>query len=119
MRLTSPALVLDVADMASSRNFLHQHLAFRVAAAADDFTVLDHEDHGLRLIFRSAHFTARAGLERLQVGFLVTGIDGHWARLKDHVTVEEPIQTLTALNERYFKIRDPNGVAYRLVEFVS
>ncbi|MGI5442955.1 VOC family protein [Streptomyces shenzhenensis] len=122
MNLASPALVFDVQDMNASRDFAHQHLGFKVTASEDSFTVLEHEDHGLRLIFRPLDQDTRpADFRQLQVGFLVTDVDDHWTRLKDQAAIGEPIQTLTlpTFKERYFQIIDPNAVVYRLMAFVD
>ncbi|MET7319630.1 VOC family protein [Streptomyces sp. NPDC005549] len=122
MNLASPALVFDVPDMQTSSDFAQKHLGFQVTAASNTFTVLEHEDHGLRLIFGPlAADAAPTNFRQLQVGFLVTDVNDHWERLKDQVTVGDPVQTLTlpTFREGYFQIADPNGVVYRLMAFVD
>ncbi|RZL84698.1 MAG: glyoxalase [Rhodococcus sp. (in: high G+C Gram-positive bacteria)] len=118
MRLDSPAVVLDVPDSDASRAFLTVHLGFRVLAEGEGFSALGHEDHGLRIILRPLPpGVTPPGFPGLQIGFLVTGIDGHWARLTDAVEITEPIATEAA--ERAFRVADPNGVGYRLIELVA
>lgn len=120
MHLASPALVLAVQDMDASREFAEKHLGFTVAASADFFVALGHEEHDLRLIFGPLpEGTEPEQFRAMQVGFLVQGIDQHWERLKDQVTIGDPIQTMEGFGERFFQVVDPNGVVYRLIEFVS
>lgn len=119
MKLSSPAIVLDVPDTDASRDFLQEHLGFEVTAAGDGFTALGHENHDLRIIVRPlAAGQAPQDMRQLQIGFLVSGIDSHWADLKDRVTITDPIQTLQKIGERSFQIADGNGVSYRLIQFV-
>lgn len=122
MKLASPALVLAVPDMGASQRFLEAHLGFTVAAAGDDFTALGHDDHDLRIIVGPLPEGGEPTLfENTQVGFIVEGIDEHWDRLKDAVTVADPIQTidLGSFKERFFRVVDPNGVSFRLLQFVD
>jgi catechol 2,3-dioxygenase-like lactoylglutathione lyase family enzyme len=119
MHLNSPAIVLDVPDMAASRDFLQKHLGFEIAAAGDGFAALGHPDHGMRIIFRPmAPGLAGADGKHVQIGFLVTDIDAHWAALKDQVIVSDPVHTDGATRERSFQMMDGNGILYRLIEFV-
>src|SRR5688572_27842214 len=118
MHLDSPAVVLDVRDPDASRDFLTEHLGFAVAATGEGFTALAHPDHGMRIIVRPlAPGATSPDFDGLQIGFLVTGIDGHWARLESTVDIAEPIQTMAG--ERAFRIADPNGIGYRLIELVA
>ncbi|MDT0317859.1 VOC family protein [Streptomyces millisiae] len=133
MHLDSPAVVLDVRDPDASRDFLIKHLGFTVATAGEaagrGFTALAHPDHALRIIVRQlAAGATPPDFESLQIGFLVTGVDEHWARLKDTMDIVEPIHTLAldiaepsqaVAYERAFRIADPNGIGYRLIEFVA
>jgi catechol 2,3-dioxygenase-like lactoylglutathione lyase family enzyme len=120
MHLNSPALVLDVPDPDASRDFLTEHLGFSVAATGDGFTALAHEDHGLRIIVRPlAPGATQPDYTGLQIGFLVTGIDDHWVRLKEPAAVIEPIQTSAAVGERSFQIADPNGIPIRVIQLLG
>lgn len=122
MQLASPALVLAVPDMNASQVFLETHLGYEVAASGEDFTALAHKDHDLRIIVSPLIDGASpSDFSNTQVGFVVTGIDEQWERLKDAVRIGDPIQTidLGAFKERYFQVIDPNGITYRLLELVS
>ena len=120
MHLSSPAAVFDVAAPDATRDFLTTHLGFEVAASGEGFIALGHDDVDMRGIVRALpEATAPAEYRHLFVGFLVTGIDEHWERLKDAVTVTDPIQTVEAIGERSFEIADANGIPYRLIEYIS
>lgn len=120
MHLSSPATVFDVADPDATRDFLQKHLGFTVSAAGEGLIALGHDDIDMRVIVRALPGgTAPAEYRHLFVGFLVTGIDEHWDRLKDAVTVTDPIQTVEAIGERSFEIADANGIPYRLIEYIN
>jgi catechol 2,3-dioxygenase-like lactoylglutathione lyase family enzyme len=120
MQLASPTVILDVPDMQASSQFLRTHLGFEVAMATDAFILHTHDDHGMRVLFQpyTGSPSAAARPEQLQIGFIVEDIDAKWNQLKDHAPIEAPIQTMDS-GERYFKITDPNGITYRLVQWVN
>lgn len=120
MQLSSPAVVFNVVDPDATGSFLIHYLGFAVSASGDGFIALSHDDIDMRVIARALpDGTTPAEYRNLFVGFLVTGIDEHWDRLKDAVTVTDPISTVEAIGERSFEITDANGVPYRLIEYVS
>jgi uncharacterized glyoxalase superfamily protein PhnB len=53
------------------------------------------------------------------VVFVVDEIDAEYERIKSEgVSVTTPIET-EAWGERYFQVKDPNGVVYQLVQWMT
>ncbi|MGH2450691.1 MAG: VOC family protein [Candidatus Limnocylindria bacterium] len=126
MRITASAISLNVEDVEASATFAERHLGFRREMAADGFVSLSREDAGFNLVF------LRRGLksfkpERMRdrvadgllVVFVVSDIDGEYARLQaEGVSITTPIQT-EPWGERFFQVTDPNGVTIQLVQWMT
>ena len=126
MKVTSAALSLNVPDVSASAAFLQRHLGFVVDMEHDGVTSLTRPDVGLNLIFlrtgldsfKPASHAASAG-PGLLIVFVVHDIDDQYARLQaEGVHVVTPIET-EPWGERYFQMRDSNGVIYQLVQWMS
>ena len=126
MQITASALSLNVPDVAASADFATRHLGFTEAMAEDGFFSLPREDAGLNLVFRGtglgsfnpASIAGDAGQGTL-VAFVVDTIDDEYERLRaEGVPIFTPIET-EPWGERYFQMRDPNGIVYQLVQWVD
>ncbi|MFZ2175079.1 MAG: VOC family protein [Rhodococcus sp. (in: high G+C Gram-positive bacteria)] len=126
MKVTSSALSLNVADPTASAEFARTHLGFVEEMAADGFVSLGRDDVGFNLIFlrtglgtfKPAEIAGDAG-QGLLIALVVEGIDAEYERLQgEGVPIVTPIET-EPWGERYFQMRDPNGVIIQLVEWVS
>lgn len=118
MTLQNPAVVLFVPDLIATRDFVTEHLGYTVGASSDWFIELKHPDHDMRIIVNASTAGASPDLTALQLGFIVDGVAALWESLRDRVEVVEPIQTMD-MGERFFLVKDPNGVLYRLIEWVN
>ncbi|MFI6211781.1 VOC family protein [Nocardia brasiliensis] len=125
MNITASAISLNVADPRTSAEFLIEHLGFTEKMSADGFVSLERPDAGLNVIylrtglksFKPAGIAGRAG-EGLLVVFEVDDIDAEYARLQgEGVPIATPIET-EEWGERYFQMRDPNGIILQLVQWV-
>lgn len=125
MTITASAISLNVADPAASAQFLIDHLGFAEKMSADGFISLDHEEARLNVIylrtglstFKPQSAAGSAG-EGLLVVFVVDNIDAEYARLQSEgVPIVTPIET-EEWGERYFQMRDPNGIIVQLVQWV-
>ncbi|PRQ08540.1 VOC family protein [Enhygromyxa salina] len=124
MRITNSALSLNVADPRASAAFLIKHFGFAVAMEADGFVSLAREDAGFNLIFLrvglpsfkpASHAAAVSG--GLLIAFVVDAIDEEYERLRSAgVPIVTPIET-ESWGERYFQVRDPNGILVQLVQW--
>jgi predicted enzyme related to lactoylglutathione lyase len=126
LRITASAISLNVADVATSAEFVKAHFGFTQDMAADGFVSLSRADAGFNLIF------LRTGLETfkperlrghpadgLLVVFVVDDIDGEYRRLQgEGVPITTPIET-EPWGERFFQVTDPNGVIIQLVQWMS
>ncbi|HLS78402.1 MAG TPA: VOC family protein [Nocardia sp.] len=125
MPITSSALSLNVADPAASARFVTDHLGFTEQMAAEGFVSLARPDAGMNLIFlrtglstfKPAEIAGAAG-QGLLVVFVVDDIDAEYERLRgEGVPIVTPIET-EEWGERYFQMRDPNGIIFQLVQWV-
>ncbi|KIA64802.1 MULTISPECIES: VOC family protein [Nocardia] len=125
MNITASAISLNVADPRTSAEFLIEHLGFTEKMSADGFVSLERPDAGLNVIylrtglksFKPASIAGSAG-EGLLVVFEVDDIDAEYARLQgEGVPIATPIET-EEWGERYFQMRDPNGIILQLVQWV-
>ncbi|AFU05840.1 VOC family protein [Nocardia brasiliensis] len=125
MHITASAISLNVADPRTSAEFLIEHLGFTEKMSADGFVSLERPDAGLNVIylrtglksFKPASIAGSAG-EGLLVVFEVDDIDAEYARLQgEGVPIATPIET-EEWGERYFQMRDPNGIILQLVQWV-
>ncbi len=123
--ITSSALSLNVADPAASARFVTDHLGFTEQMAAEGFVSLARPDAGMNLIFlrtglstfKPAEIAGAAG-QGLLVVFVVDDIDAEYERLRgEGVPIVTPIET-EEWGERYFQMRDPNGIIFQLVQWV-
>ncbi|MFI9401821.1 VOC family protein [Nocardia sp. NPDC052316] len=125
MNITASAISLNVPDPQASAKFLIDHLGFTEKMSADGFVSLDRPDAGLNVIFLRtglASFKPKSAAgsagEGLLVVFVVDDIDAEYARLQgEGVPIVTPIET-EEWNERYFQMRDPNGIIVQLVQWV-
>ncbi|RDI66272.1 VOC family protein [Nocardia pseudobrasiliensis] len=126
MKIAASALSLNVADPEASANFLIEHFGFEVSMSADGFFSLAHPDAGLDVIylrtglstFAPARIAGDAGQGTLVV-FVVDDIDAEYERVqREGVPIETPIET-EEWGERYFQMRDPNGIVIQLVQWVN
>ncbi|ATQ31916.1 MULTISPECIES: VOC family protein [Rhodococcus] len=126
MQITASALSLNVPDVAASADFATRHLGFTEAMAEDGFVSLTREDAGFNLVFlrtglgsfKPASIAGDAGQGTL-VAFVVDTIDDEYERLQaEGVPIVTPIET-EPWGERYFQMRDPNGIVYQLVQWVD
>lgn len=125
MNITASAISLNVTDPQASAKFLIDHLGFTEKMSADGFISLDRPDAGLNVIylrtglatFKPQSAAGSAG-EGLLVVFVVDDIDAEYARLQgEGVPIVTPIET-EEWGERYFQMRDPNGIIVQLVQWM-
>ncbi|WP_378734412.1 VOC family protein [Nocardia brasiliensis] len=125
MNITASAISLNVADPQASAKFLIDHLGFTEKMAADGFVSVDRPDAGLSVAylrtglasFKPKSAAGSAG-EGLLVVFVVDDIDAEYTRLRgEGVPIVTPIET-EEWGERYFQMRDPNGIIVQLVQWV-
>ncbi|MEV6556342.1 VOC family protein [Nocardia sp. NPDC051756] len=125
MNITASAISLNVPDPQASAKFLIDHLGFVEKMSADGFISLDRPDAGLNVIylrtglksFKPESAAGSAG-EGLLVVFVVEDIDDQYARLQgEGVPIATPIET-EPWGERYFQMRDPNGIIVQLVQWM-
>jgi catechol 2,3-dioxygenase-like lactoylglutathione lyase family enzyme len=126
MPITASAVSLNVADPVASARFAQHHLGFHEEMAADGFVSLSRPDAGFNLIFlRTGLPTFKPDSMRdrhadgLLLAFVVDDVDAECARLiAEGVAIATPLQT-EPWGERFFQIRDPNGVVVQFVEWVT
>jgi catechol 2,3-dioxygenase-like lactoylglutathione lyase family enzyme len=114
MRVTRPAVSLNVDDPAASADFAKRTFGFEEEMAADGFVSLTHPEAGFNLIFLRVGLptfkpAALAGhrADGLLVVFVVDDVDADYARLVEHgVEVTTPLET-EEWGERYFQVTDP------------
>ncbi|MFI6045906.1 VOC family protein [Nocardia sp. NPDC051321] len=125
MNITASAISLNVTDPQASAKFLIDHLGFTEKMSADGFVSLDRPDAGMNVIylrtgletFKPESAAGSAG-EGLLVVFVVDDIDAEYVRLRgEGVSIVTPIET-EEWGERYFQMRDPNGIIVQLVQWV-
>lgn len=124
MQITSTALSLNVADPTASARFVTDHFGFAEQMSADGFVSLTRPDAGNLIFlrtglstFKPAEIVGSAGTGLLVV-FVVEDIDAEYERLRgEGVPIVTPIET-EEWGERYFQMRDPNGIIFQLVQWV-
>ena len=125
MKITDTALSLNVPDPNASARFVTDHFGFTEQMAADGFVSLVRPDGGVNLVFlrtglstfKPAEIAGNAG-DGLLVVFVVEDIDAEYDRLRgEGVPIVTPIET-EEWGERYFQMRDPNGIIFQLVQWV-
>ncbi|CAM3996992.1 VOC family protein [Deinococcus marmoris] len=126
MNVTESAISLNVPDIAASAAFVRKHFGFVAEMDLPEVVSLRREDVGFSLIFlptglktfKPAEAAGSAGMGLL-VAFVVDDIDAEYARLRaEGVQIVTPMET-EEWGERYFQMRDPNGVIYQLVQWVT
>ncbi len=124
LQITANAISLNVADPAASAKFVTEHFGFTEQMSADGFVSLTRPDApnliflrtGLST-FKPAEIAGSAG-QGLLVVFVVENIDAEYDRLRAAgVPIVTPIET-EEWGERYFQMRDPNGIIFQLVQWV-
>lgn len=126
MQITSSAISLNVDDVTASADFVKQHFGFNEDMSADGFVSLSRQDAGFNLIFlqtglksfKPIHMRGRSA-DGLLIVFVVDDIDGEYQRLQaEGVQIITPIET-EPWGERYFQVKDPNGVIIQLVQWMT
>jgi uncharacterized glyoxalase superfamily protein PhnB len=125
MQITESSLSLNVPDVEASAAWVRDHLGFTQAMAADGFVSLTHPEAGMALIYLRVGLptfkpaSAAGTADGLLVVFTVDAIDAEYERLRgEGVEIVTEIET-EPWGERYFQMRDPNGVVYQLVQWVA
>ncbi|CAM3687735.1 VOC family protein [Occultella aeris] len=125
MHITESSLSLNVPDVEASAAWVRDHLGFTQAMAADGFVSLTHPEAGMALIYLRVGLptfkpaSAAGTADGLLVVFTVDAIDAEYERLRgEGVEIATEIET-EPWGERYFQMRDPNGVIYQLVQWVA
>ncbi|HEU4322443.1 MAG TPA: VOC family protein [Roseiflexaceae bacterium] len=125
MHITAAAISLNVEHVERSASFLKDHFAFVEEMSADGFVSLRHDDTPLHVIFLRRGLASLkpdqlrdAHADGLILAFEVDDIDSEYAHIQAKgVAIETPIET-EPWGERYFQVRDPNGVIIQLVQWV-
>ncbi|WP_154795018.1 VOC family protein [Occultella kanbiaonis] len=125
MHITESSLSLNVPDVEASAAWVRDHLGFTQAMAADGFVSLTHPEAGMALIYLRVGLptfkpaSAAGAVDGVLVVFTVDAIDAEYERLRSEgVEIVTEIET-EPWGERYFQMRDPNGVVYQLVQWVA
>jgi uncharacterized glyoxalase superfamily protein PhnB len=127
MKITQSAISVNVANVATSAEFLKTHFGFIESMNVPDTVVsLAREDAGFNLIylrtgietFKPKKIAGHSG-EGLLIVFVVENIDADYERLRSEgVPVATPIET-EPWGERYFQVEDPNGIIIQLVQWMT
>jgi uncharacterized glyoxalase superfamily protein PhnB len=127
MKITQSAISLNVANVATSAEFLKTHFGFIESMNVPDTVVsLTREDAGFNLIylrtgietFKPTKIAGHSG-EGLLIVFVVENIDAEYERLRSEgVFIVTPIET-EPWGERYFQVEDPNGIIIQLVQWMT
>jgi uncharacterized glyoxalase superfamily protein PhnB len=127
MKVTAAAISLNVQDVAASAEFITRHFGFSESMAVEGvMSSLTRPDLGFNVIFlrtgletfKPANIAGNAG-EGLLLVLVVEEIDGEYERLRtEGAPVVTPIET-EPWGERYFQVRDPNGIIIQLVQWVA
>jgi uncharacterized glyoxalase superfamily protein PhnB len=127
MKITQSAISLNVANVATSAEFLKTHFGFIESMNVPDTVVsLTREDAGFNLIylrtgletFKPTKIAGHSG-EGVLIVFVVENIDAEYERLRsENVPVVTPIET-ESWGERYFQVEDPNGIIIQLVQWIT
>jgi uncharacterized glyoxalase superfamily protein PhnB len=125
MQITSSAISLNVDDVTVSATFVKQHFGFNEDMSADGFVSLSRQDAGFNLIFlqtglesfKPTHMRGHRA-DGLLIVFVVNDINGEYSRLQqEEAPIITPLET-EPWGERFFQVKDPNGVIIQLVEWV-
>lgn len=124
MRISQPAISLNVDDPKASAAFLTKHFGFTIDMQDTGFISLSREDAGFNVVylqtglktFKPITHAAAAGAGILVV-FVVDDIDAEWDLLRDAAHIVTPIET-ESWGERFFQVLDPNGIVIQLVQWV-
>ena len=125
LNVTQSAISLNVPDITASATFLRQHFGFVIEMNFPEVISLRREDVGFNLIFlptglksfKPAEAAGNAGMGML-IAFVVDDIDAEYGRLcGEGVPIVTSLET-EEWGERYFQMRDPNGVIYQLVQWM-
>lgn len=126
MKITASAISLNVDDVTASATFVKQHFGFSEDMSADGFVSLSRQDAGFNLIFlrtglKSFKPSSMQGhrADGLLIVFVVEDIDREYARLQaEGVAIATPIET-EPWGERFFQVKDPNGIVIQLVQWIT
>lgn len=125
MQIEGYTVSLNVADPKASAAFITEHFGFSVLMDIDQLCTVGHQDSPFSIVFlkqgietfKPADQAGPAG--GLLVVFTVADVDAEYARLTAAgVPIETPIET-EPWGERYFQVRDPNGLILQLVSWVE
>jgi catechol 2,3-dioxygenase-like lactoylglutathione lyase family enzyme len=124
MRVTAAAVSLNVDDVPASSEFLVKHFGYTEEMSADGFASLGRQGsmniaylrRGLASLPEDFRHERTAGVIVAQV---VDDLEGELARLRAE-GVEIAIDlTVEPWGERFFQVKDPNGVIIQLVDWVD
>jgi len=126
MRITASAVSLNVDDPTASAAFATRYFGFVEDMSADGFVSLSRPDAGFNLVFlRTGLATFKPESMRdhradgVLVVFVVDDVDGEYTRLREEdAPIVTPLET-EQWGERYFQVRDPNGVIIQLVQWMT
>ncbi|NDK88311.1 glyoxalase [Gordonia desulfuricans] len=125
MKISSPAISLNVADVDASAGFARTHFGFVDAMSADGFVSLTHPDTDLNVIFLEVGLetfvpqsVAGPAGQGLLLVLVVEALDDEFARIAaTGATVVTPPET-EPWGERFCQFADPNGIIWQLVQWV-
>jgi uncharacterized glyoxalase superfamily protein PhnB len=125
MQIDGYTVSLNVADPKASADFINQHLGFHTLMEIEQLSTVGHQESPFSIVF------LRQGVETfkpadqaghangLLIAFTVPDVDAEYARLTGAgVPIETPIET-EPWGERYFQVRDPNGLILQLISWVE
>jgi catechol 2,3-dioxygenase-like lactoylglutathione lyase family enzyme len=124
MRVTASAVSLNVRDVEASAAFLARHFGFREQMAADGFASLGRDDSMNVIYLRQGLATLPADFRDehasgVIVALVVDDLAGEETRLRSEgVEFAVPL-TEEPWGERFFQVKDPNGVIIQLVEWAA
>ncbi len=125
MRINNLALSFTVEDVPAAADFYAEHFGFRPTVSVGSFAKLAHDDTELELCFmqRGSEVLPEGTRDRQADGVIVAfvvqdaGAEEAWLR-EARVPITVPLQD-EEWGERLFQVRDPNGIAVQLVEWVN
>lgn len=126
MNFSQSAVSLNVSDVEASARFARDCFGFTEQMSADGFVSLAHPTAAMNLIFlrtglatfKPAEIAGPAGQGVLLV-FVVDDLDAEFARIEAlGAAVVTPPET-EPWGERFCQFRDPNGLIWQLVQWVS
>lgn len=125
MQIAGYTVSLNVADPKASADFINTHFGFHTLMEIEQLSTVGHQEAPFSIVFLKQGIDTfkpadQAGpANGLLVVFTVPDADAEYARLTAAgVPIETPIET-EPWGERYFQVRDPNGLILQLVSWVE